>query len=121
MQGRSGKEARLPEPPPLRTACKFPRIGLEPLRTPLAGRGFRGAQKRCPYPLHRGDNPGRSFTVNLDDNVSCCHDPNCSKKGDVIDLWAAVHGLSLRQAAVDLAETFHLEPAPSAERRRGHG
>ena len=29
----------------------------------------RGPQKRCPCPLHRGDNRGRSFSVNLDDNL----------------------------------------------------
>jgi hypothetical protein len=33
-------------------------------------------------------------------------------KGDVIDLWAAVHGMSLRQAPLDLVNTFHLQPAP---------
>jgi hypothetical protein len=72
----------------------------------------RGPQQRCPCPIHRGDARGRSFSVNLDENVFCCHDPTCGRKGDVIDLWAGVHGLSLREAALDLVRTFHLEAAP---------
>lgn len=72
----------------------------------------RGPQKRCTCPIHRGDARGRTFSVNLDENVFYCHDPNCNKKGDVIDLWASVHGMSLREAALDLVRTFHLEAAP---------
>ena len=81
----------------------------------------RGPQRRCPCPLHRGDARGRTFSVNLDDGVFCCFDKNCGHKGDVIDLWAAVHGLSLRAAAVDLVNTFGLEPAPppGTENRNG--
>src|SRR5262249_10601566 len=74
-----------------------------------------GPQRRCTCPLHRGDARGRTFNVNLDDNVFHCFDSRCGQKGDVIDLWAAVHGLSLREAALDLVRTFGLEPAP----RRG--
>ena len=72
----------------------------------------KGAQKRCPCPLHRGDARGRTFSVNLDANVFQCFDKKCGRKGDVIDLWAALHGLSLRQAALDLVQTFGLESAP---------
>jgi hypothetical protein len=72
----------------------------------------RGPQKRCPCPIHRGDARGRTFSVNLSAGVFYCHDRTCGKKGDVIDLWASVHGMSLREAALDLVRTFHLEPAP---------
>jgi CHC2 zinc finger len=72
----------------------------------------QGAQKRCACPLHRGDARGRTFSVNLDTNVFQCFDKQCGPKGDVIDLWAAVHGITLRQAALDLVQTFGLEPAP---------
>jgi transposase len=72
----------------------------------------KGPQRRCPCPIHRGDNRGQSFSVNLSAGVFCCHDKNCGQKGDVIDLWAGVHGLSLRDAALDLVRTFHLDPAP---------
>src|SRR5262249_46918084 len=69
-----------------------------------------GPQRRCACPIHRGDARGRTFSVNLDDDVFQCFDRACGKKGDVIDLWASVRGLSLREAALDLVRTFHLEP-----------
>ncbi len=80
-----------------------------------------GAQRRGACPLHRGDGRGRTFSVNLDDNVFQCFDARCGRKGDAIDLWAAVHGLSLRAAALDLVRTFGLEPAPrgGTEKRNG--
>jgi transposase len=80
-----------------------------------------GAQKRCACPLHRGDARGRTFSVNLNENVFHCFDRSCGQKGDVIDLWAAVHGLSLRQAALDLVHTFGLEPTPRGGTEKRHG
>lgn len=42
------------------------------------------------------------------------------QKGDVIDLWSSLYRLSLREAALDLARTFHLEPtARGTEKRNG--
>jgi transposase len=80
-----------------------------------------GPQRRGPCPLHRGDVRGRTFSVNLDDNVFQCFDAACGRRGDVIDLWAALRGLSLRAAALDLVRTFALEPAPrhGTEKRNG--
>ena len=80
-----------------------------------------GAQRRCACPIHRGDGRGRTFSVNLTDNVFCCFDAVCGQKGDVIDLWAALHHLDLRSAALDLIRTFNLEPAPArpTEKRDG--
>jgi transposase len=80
-----------------------------------------GPQRRGPCPLHRGDGRGRSFSVNLEANVFQCFDKQCGHKGDVIDLWAALHGLSLREAALDLVRTFGLEPSsrPATEKRNG--
>jgi hypothetical protein len=61
--------------------------------------------------------------VNLAANVWQCFDAACGRKGDVIDLWSAVQGLALREAALDLVRTFGLEPAPSTnpgtEKRNG--
>ena len=71
-----------------------------------------GGQRRCPCPIHRGDGRGQTFSVNLDENIFQCFDARCAKKGDVIDLWAALHQLSLRAAALDLVHTFHLDPSP---------
>ena len=76
-----------------------------------------GPQRRCACPIHRGDGRGRTFSVNLDDNVFHCFDKRCEQKGDVIDLWAALHHLELRAAAIDLVQTFNLEPACGTEKR----
>jgi transposase len=80
-----------------------------------------GPQRRGACPIHRGDGRGRTFSVNLDDNVFHCFDKTCGQKGDVIDLWAALHGLSPRAAALDLVQTFHLEPAPRAGTAKRNG
>ena len=80
-----------------------------------------GPQRRCACPLHRGDARGRTFSVNLDANVWQCVATECGRRGDVIDLWAAAQGLSLRAAALELVQTFGLEPAPRSgtEKRNG--
>ena len=80
-----------------------------------------GPQRRCTCPIHRGDARGRTFSVNLAEQVFQCFEPKCGQKGDVIDLWAAVHGLSLRAAALDLVRTFGLEPAPRGGTEKRHG
>jgi transposase len=80
-----------------------------------------GPQRRSPCPIHRGDGRGRTFSVNLDDNVFQCFDAACGKHGDVIDLWASVNAMSLRAAAIDLVRTFHLEPAPPNRTEKRHG
>jgi hypothetical protein len=78
-----------------------------------------GAQRRRACPIHQGDGRGRTFSVNLDENVFSCH--KCKAKGDVIDLWAAIHRQALRPAALDLVRTFGLEPSPRTrtEKRTG--
>ena len=80
-----------------------------------------GPQRRCTCPIHRGDARGRTFSVHLTENVYQCFDATCASKGDVIDLWAAVRGLPLRAAALDLVHTFGLEPVPppGTETRNG--
>jgi transposase len=79
-----------------------------------------GPQRRCACPIHRGDQRGRTFSVHLDANVFQCFDKRCGAKGDVIDLWSSVNGMSLREAALDLVRTFHLEPTPrGTEKRNG--
>jgi transposase len=77
-----------------------------------------GTQKRCACPIHRADGRGRTFSVNLNANVFHCFEASCQKKGDVIDLWAALHGFDVRQAALDLVRTFDLEPTRT-EKRHG--
>jgi hypothetical protein len=50
-----------------------------------------------------------------------CFDKACGRQGDVIDLWAALHHQGLREAALDLAQTFDLEPAPARGTEKRHG
>jgi transposase len=80
-----------------------------------------GPQRRGPCPLHRGDGRGRTFSVNLEAHVFQCFAKECGHKGDAIDLWSALHGMSLREAALDLVRTFGLEPCrrPATEKRNG--
>jgi transposase len=79
----------------------------------------KAEQRRGPCPIHRGDGRGRTFSVNLHEHVFQCFDARCAAKGDVIDLWAALRHMSVRDAALDLIETFGLEPAPGTEKRNG--
>jgi transposase len=81
----------------------------------------QGPQRRGPCPIHRGDARGRTFSVHLADNVFQCFAKECGCQGDVIDLWASVNGLSLRDAALELVQTFGLEvvPRPATEKRNG--
>ena len=84
---------------------------MPPLHT--ASRINRKVSRRknvLPHPF--GDGRGRNFRVDLTDNVFQCFDAKCASHGDVIDLWAALSHLSVRDAALDLARTFDLEPAP---------
>jgi hypothetical protein len=80
-----------------------------------------GGQRRCACPIHRGDGRGRTFSVNLQTNAYQCFDARCGSKGDVIDLWAALHQRDARGAALDLVHVFGLEPAPTpgTEKRNG--
>jgi CHC2 zinc finger len=84
---------------------------------------FRGrnAQRRGPCPVHAADGHGRTFSVQLDQNVFHCFDAACGIEGDVIDLWAALKKLPPRDAAIDLIRTFALEPAPPNRTEKRHG
>jgi putative transposase len=68
-----------------------------------------GAQRRGPCPVHDrdgGPERGRTFSVNLPRGVFRCFHPQCQAHGNALDLWAAVHGLSIREAALNLQETL---------------
>jgi hypothetical protein len=80
-----------------------------------------GPQRGCACPIHRGDARGRTFSVNLDANVFQCFAKVCAAKGDVIDLWSQLRGLSLREAALDLVRTFALEATPPNGTGKRHG
>src|SRR5437764_1408746 len=40
-----------------------------------------GPQRRCACPIHRRDARGRTFSVNLAENVFHCHDAPCGRHG----------------------------------------
>jgi DNA primase len=70
--------------------------------------GRRGPQLRgrCPIPGCRSAS-GRSFSVHLTRQVFHCF--ACRSGGNALDLWAAVHSLSIHQAAVDLCRLTNLD------------
>jgi transposase len=69
----------------------------------------RGQQRRGPCPVHgQPTDANRSFSVHLGKHVFQCFHADCALKGNVLDLWAAIHGLPLYEAALHLAETFGL-------------
>jgi transposase len=85
----------------------------------LANLRGRGQQRRGPCPLHsQPDDTQPTFSAHLGKHVFQCFHPTCGAQGNVLDLWAAVHKLPLYEAALHLAETFHLprnreeEPVP---------
>ena len=69
----------------------------------------RGQQLRGCCPVHgRAGTKERTFSVHLGKNAFQCFQANCGSKGNVLDLWAALHKLPLYEAALHLAETFSL-------------
>ena len=68
----------------------------------------RGEQWRGPCPVHGSSNPrSRSFSVNV--RLGRYHCFACGSRGHALELWSAVHGLSLYTAAVELCELLGLE------------
>ena len=75
-----------------------------------------GAQCRGPCPVHGAKRAkGRTFSVHLGKNVFQCFHPPCQAAGNVLDLWCAVHQLSLHEGALHLAQTFGLELTPNRD------
>jgi transposase len=66
-----------------------------------------GPQRRGPCPIHApSSTDGRTFSVNLEKQCFQCFDASCGAKGNALDLWAQSHGLTILQAAQDLAQRF---------------
>lgn len=87
-------------------------ITMEQLLTHLGlleGLRGRGQQLRGCCPVHaRTGAKEQTFSVHLGKNAFQCFQAECGAKGNVLDLWAAVQRLPLYEAALHLAETFHL-------------
>jgi transposase len=109
------------KPTPRPTTSRRPQVDYEYLRSQvtirqvlehmgrLAGLRGGGQQRRGPCPVHgQGATAEQSFSVHLGKNIFQCFHAGCGLKGNVLDLWAAVHRLPLYEAAISLAETFGL-------------
>jgi len=67
-----------------------------------------GHQLRGPCPVHRSTSTGsRTFSVNLESGRYYCH--KCHSQGNQLELWAAVHQLTIYQAALDLCQNIGRE------------
>jgi hypothetical protein len=114
------------------TAARRPRVDFAFLRGQISmaqvlrhlglfeGLRGRGQQLRGCCPVH--GQPGtkdQTFSVHLGKNVLQCFQADCGAHGNVLDLWAAVKGLPLYEAALDLAETFSLRRNREEEPVRG--
>jgi len=69
----------------------------------------RGLQRRGPCPIHGGPNDSQpTFSAHLGKHIFQCFHAKCRAQGNALDLWAAIHKLPVYEAALHLAETFHL-------------
>ena len=60
----------------------------------------RGQQRRCVCPLHaQPDDREPTLSIHLGKNLFHCFHAKCAAKGNVLDLWAAMHHLPLYEAA----------------------
>jgi len=67
-----------------------------------------GSQLHGPCPIHGSTSlRSRTFSVNLATGRYYCH--KCHSRGNQLELWAAVHKLSLYEAAVDLCRALARE------------
>lgn len=75
--------------------------------------GFRsvvrsGDQLRGPCPVHLSNSPqSKSFPANLSTNRYRCF--KCGSAGGQLELWAAMQGISVYQAALDLCDRLGVE------------
>jgi transposase len=65
----------------------------------------RGAQRRGPCPIHEPSAArGHCFSVHLGKKAFQCFEASCGAKGNVLDLWAKSRGVTIHQAAHELAQ-----------------
>ena len=67
-----------------------------------------GTQVRGSCPLHADQRRQPTFSVNLEKGIFQCFARHCAAHGNALDLWAKAKGLTLHQAALDLADKLHL-------------
>lgn len=109
------------KPPVAASSAARPRVDFAFLRQQvtleqvLAHLGFlnrmrgRGQQKRGPCPMHSQHADRQpTFSAHLGKNICQCFHADCGVRGNVLDLWAAIHRLPLYDAALHLAATFQV-------------
>jgi DNA primase len=68
----------------------------------------RADQLRGPCPVHGSSNPrSRSFSVNV--RLGRYHCFGCGSRGNALELWSAVRGISIWASAIELCATLGLE------------
>jgi len=75
-------------------------VGFHPLQH--QGSRVRG---RCLFAC--GDSP-RAFVANLDVHRYRCF--GCGRRGNQLELWAAIHGQPLHPATLHLCQRLHINP-----------
>jgi hypothetical protein len=76
-----------------------------------------GSQVRGPCPVHRSSSEkSRVFSVNLEKNTYQCFGRKCGSKGNQLDLYVAVTGLPIYEAALELCEKLGID-VPRKEAR----
>jgi transposase len=111
VNASASRRVPVPQRPPIDFAFLRQQITLEQvlrhlgLFDDLRGRApqLRG---RCPF--HEGDRRQRTLSIHLGKNAYHCFQADCQAQGNALDFWAAYHRLPLYEAALHLADTFHL-------------
>jgi len=62
---------------------------------------------RGPCPLHAEQRRRSIFTDDLEKGIFQFFARQCAAHGNALDLWAKANGLSIHQAALDLANKLH--------------
>jgi hypothetical protein len=80
----------------------------------------RAREKRAASPFSGRPNDRQpTFSAHLGKHIFQCFHADCRAQGNALDLWAAVHNLPQYEAAIHLAETFHLPRNREEEPVRG--
>ncbi len=79
-----------------------------------------GQQRRGPCPLHSHPGaPDRTFSVHLGKGAFRCFRADCGVRGNALDLWAAIHRLSLYDAATSPGRDLRTSRSREEEPVRG--
>ena len=86
------------------------RYGIE-----LKRQGSGILQGRCP--VHHGSNP-RQFVVDENKALWNCFSPSCKRGGDIFNLVAELEKIDVKNAALLIAEWFHIKSSSDVQHRK---